>query len=251
LSSKTIRKYFDRLNEHQTENVVFYKNKKKLKKLTVNITMDTTYFGRKFGVLVIRGKSILGTHNLYRVFLKNETRAYYLNGLRSLMDRYTFKSITVDGVGGLIKAINKVFPGVPVQLCQFHQILMIKKYIGMKPKTDCGRELKWLVQNIKNLGRDEFVRKLKYLVFDHAKFLQERNYKDEYCHQDLRSAIKSVQDHIPNLFTYESYPGQGIPKTTNSSEGSFGAFKGKIALHRGLNQRHKKQMIDKFLDVLD
>jgi hypothetical protein len=52
---------------------------------TANILMDTTYFGRKFGVMVFKD-SITGKV-LYKQYVKYETNNLYLSGIEEITRR--------------------------------------------------------------------------------------------------------------------------------------------------------------------
>ncbi len=78
-------------------------------------------------------------------------------------------------------------------------------------------------------------------------FLKEKNENGRWKHGRLRSAIRSLKDNLEYLFTQERYPELNIPNTTNSCEGSFGHWKSKVKLHRGISTERRKQMISKFL----
>jgi hypothetical protein len=61
---------------------------------------------------------------------------------------YLFKSITIDGRKSVIQLLNLRYPGVPIQLCQFHQAQIIRHYTTNNPKTGCGRDLKTLMNHL-------------------------------------------------------------------------------------------------------
>ena len=66
--------------------------------------MDTTYFGRGFGVVML--KDIEG-HHLYRKFVKNETISEYVAGVRHLeIQGIRIKGIVGDGRKGLFRALQ-------------------------------------------------------------------------------------------------------------------------------------------------
>ena len=95
----------------------------------VNLLIDTTYFGRNFGVMVFKD-SILGTILLVQ-FVKQETNQLYLQGVQEIARRgVKIQSIICDGRKGLVN----LFEGIPVQYCQFHQVKTIRTYLTKKPK---------------------------------------------------------------------------------------------------------------------
>jgi len=70
--------------------------------------------------------------------VKNETVKRYRQEVAALQERgVVIQSIICDGRSGLLQA----FPGIPVQICQFHQIKIIVRYLTKKPKSEAAREL--------------------------------------------------------------------------------------------------------------
>jgi hypothetical protein len=238
-------------------------------KLKINLIMDTTYFGRDFGVMVFRGNPNIDFNsksntdsssdsktsefksskfqNLYWKYLKSETvRDYYLN-IYSISQLYKIESFTVDNKGGLIKMLERRYPYTPVQLCQFHMVASVIRLTTKHPKSQCGKDLLNLIFQLKNSTKKEFKQRLSNFLHTHINYLQQRNHTGKYIHEDLRQAITSITRNLKYLFTCESYPTQNIPKTTNSAEGSFGQWKYKVRLHRGIGKSRKIQMINELL----
>ena len=236
LGEKTIRKYFDKLKP-QKPSLITDQN-------PVNLIFDTTFFKRVLGVMVFR----TGGGNLSWRYVETEKLSFYLEELCRLVDQgYNFKSFTIDGRKGLISLLQRQFASVPIQMCQFHQVAIVIRYITMKPKTECGQELKSLILNLKKLSKREFVEQLKKLELKHQDFLKQKNEQNKFKHKSLRSALRSIKTNLPYLFTFEDYPELSIPKTSNSCEGSFGHWKYKVKLHRHLESKRLKQLIDNLL----
>ena len=77
-----------------------------------NVLMDTTYFGRAFGVMVF--KDSLSGDILYKSYVKHETNALYIKGLEIIGSRgITIQSIICDGRKGLLTLYNDI----PIQRC--------------------------------------------------------------------------------------------------------------------------------------
>lgn len=49
------------------------------------------------------------------------------------------------------------------------------------------------------------------------------------------------------LWTFESYNDRVIPKTNNGIEGIFADIKSKVRVHSGINDEHRKKLIDEYL----
>jgi hypothetical protein len=233
LSVPTIRKYFDELNT-ETE----FKDTES-KPQAVNLIFDTTFFKRRFGVMVYRSNGI----NLKCSFVDTEKLEYYLTDLNSLSKEYNFQSFTIDGRRGLIQLLQKNYPNTPIQICQFHQVAIVTRYITKKPKTECSKELKGLILKLKSTTREEFKTEFKELQEKYEKYLREKNEQGQFIHRQLRSAIRSINTNLPYLFTFQDYNELNISNTTNSCDGSFGQWKYKVKLHRGISDKRMQKMI--------
>ena len=67
-----------------------------------NVLMDTTYFGRKFGVMVFKD-SITG-QILWKQYVKQETNQQYLCGIKEITRRgIKIQAIICDGRKGLFQ----------------------------------------------------------------------------------------------------------------------------------------------------
>ena len=105
----------------------------------VNLIVDTTYFGWKWGVMVLY--DAISKRALSVLEVKNETIERYRQEVAALQERgVVIQSIICDGRSGLLQA----FPGILVQMCQFHQIRIIVRYLTQKPKSEAARGLQAL-----------------------------------------------------------------------------------------------------------
>ncbi len=99
--------------------------------------MDTTYFGRRFGVMLF--KDAYSGENLLKYFVKYETNALYKQGINSLQERgFKVMAIVCDGRRGLFTLFNNI----PVQMCQFHQVAITQRYITKNPGMPASIEFK-------------------------------------------------------------------------------------------------------------
>lgn len=213
----------------------------------VVVVMDTTYFGKAFGVMVWRCPH--RRRNLLWEFLGYETVAEYIKGIEELRRRgWNVTGIVCDARRGLTRA----FPDIPVQMCQFHQVQIVLRYITRNPKLEAGKELKALMLLLKKTDEASF---RHWLDLWHAKwkdFLAEKTIdpltkKGRFTHRRLRSAYRSLETNFPWLFTFEHHPHLRMPNTTNSLEGSFMHLKKKIAVHSGLRIDRKQKLIQELL----
>lgn len=102
----------------------------------VNVLADTTYFGREFGVMVF--KDSLSGQILYKQYVKQETNKLYLLGIAEITRRgIKIQTIIFDGRRGLLQ----LFEPIPVQMCCFHQVAIIRRYLTKNPKLQASKEL--------------------------------------------------------------------------------------------------------------
>jgi len=82
-------------------------------------------------------------------------------------------------------------------------------------------------------------------------FLNERNDKNQYQHRQLRSALFGIKLALPYLFTYQDFPEQNIPNTTNSIDGGINTkLKDLVRRHRGMKvERRNKLLVNLLYDL--
>ena len=189
--------------------------------------------------------------NLYWQEIDGEKVEYLREGL-DFLDKCEFKvkSFTLDGRRGFINYLRKRYPNIPIQLCQFHQTMIITRYNTNNPKTPCGKDLKALIKTLTISDREEFTNAFNKLKIKYAAFLKERNEHGQFKHKRLRSAFRSIKTNLPYLFTYKDCPELNIPNTTNTCDGYFAHLKQKIKIHRGLKHHRRKKMIYFYLENL-
>ena len=211
--------------------------------------MDTSYWGRKFGVMLF--KDAYTKENLLKYYVKNESNALYLQGINELKKRgFEINAIVCDGRKGLFN----LFKDIPIQMCQFHQIAIIRKYITKNPKLPASIELKELVGILTKTDKESFEGGLQDWFNKWESFLNERTVNPEtgksyYTHKRLRSAFRSLKTNLKWLFTWYDHMELEIPNTTNAIEGHFSDLKNKLRNHNGLSQKRKQKFIDEFLKV--
>ncbi len=209
--------------------------------------MDTTYWGRKFGVMLF--KDAITKENLIKYYVKNETNTLYKQGIKELQSKgYTIIAVVCDGRKGLLNS----FGDIPVQMCQFHQAAIIRRYITKKPRLQASIELNIVVRLMTKTDRESFEGALNEWFEKWCDFLNERTTntetgKSRYTHKRLRSAYRSLKTNLKWLFTWYDYIELGIPNTTNAIEGHFADLKNKLRNHNGLNIKRKIRFINEFL----
>lgn len=211
------------------------------------IIMDTTYYRRNFGVMVFR--DAYQKKNLYWRYVTYETNILYKDGINLLIQRgWSVRAIVCDGRRGLFQA----FPGIPMQMCHFHQLEIIRRYLTKNPRLEAHIELKQLSSTLTSIDKESWVFALDHWHHKWEEYLKEKTVdlftgKWHYTHKKLRSAYQSLKTHTPYLFTFEDYPELHIPNTTNSLDGSFTNLKTKVKLHQGIKKHMKIILTDHFL----
>ena len=207
----------------------------------VSLIFDGTFFGRGYGLMIYRANG----KNIYWREIDSEKISYIAEDLRHLQTLgWQFSSFTIDGRRGVIQLLKQLFPNVPIQMCVFHQKKIVQRYITTKPKTDCGREIKLLMENMLLFSEAEFHSKLQEIKSKYKYFLKERNENNQFMHRKLRSAIRSLTNNQEYLFSYKNIQNVSIPNTTNSCDGSFAHWKSKVKIHRGLRKHRRAKMIN-------
>jgi hypothetical protein len=235
-STKTIQRRIDSVNVQRQTTF----------SSSVNVLMDTTYFGRKFGVMVFKD-SITG-QILLKQYVKHETNALYLSGIEEISRRgIKIQAIICDGRKGLLS----LFTGIPIQMCNFHQVAIIRRYLTQKPKMQASKELWIHVLLLTKTDKESFEGGLIDWHIKWEEFLNERKLdtkgKNRYIHKKLRSAYRSLKTNLPWLFTWNDNLELKIPNTTNAIDGHFSDLKNKLRNHNGLSIERKKKFIDEFL----
>ena len=211
--------------------------------------MDTTYFGRNYGVMLF--KDAITTENLSWYFVRNETNELYATGIANLEKQgFSIRALVFDGRRGLP---NK-FPGKLMQLCQFHQQKTVRRYLTKHPKTEAGKELKQIVDMLTKTDKESFSGLFSEWCEKWSDYLKERTVdmetgKSHYTHRRLRSAYLSVKRNLPLLFTWYDYIDMGIPNTTNLIDGHFSNLKRMLNNHNGISIERREKLIIGFLEA--
>ena len=213
------------------------------------VHLDTTYWGRGFGVLLALDSET--GMPLYMTFVKNETTKDYTDALDSIISRgYIVRGLIIDGRQSLFKA----FSGYPVQMCQFHMKQIVKRYLTTNPKMVSAKELKNLVDKLHLVTKEDFTNEYNAWKEKWAATLSRRSiHKDgkaRYTHRRLRSAVNSLNTYLPHLFTYQRRDCEGMPNTNNKIEGTFTNLKKNLNNHSGLSIENRKRFICGFFLAL-
>lgn len=206
------------------------------------LLMDTTYFW-EFWIMAFKdyqSKKIIN----YKV-VKNENNTDYKNWVKELIEQWwIIKAIVCDWRKWLLWW----FPNIPTQMCNFHQVAIIRRYITKNPVLEANIELKKITELLTKTDKESFSFWLEEWYEKHKEFLNEKaiwkDWKIHYIHNRTRSAYFSLKNNLKFLFTwYDYYWEIEIPNTTNWLEWVFGHIKAKVSLHRWLKKERKIKLI--------
>ena len=239
VSERTIRR--------DLENMRFVRKKARCKEVTVQL--DTTYWGRRFGLMVI--KDALRNKILWHKYVCNETVSQYMEGVSWLRSQgFKIYGAVIDGMRGLAQAL---YP-IPVQMCQFHQILITRRYLTQEPELDASCELLNLVKSITQMDKESFIgafnewgEKYKDVLNERVHDKRLKRHTPPYMRPRLRSAYLSLKRNMTLLWTFYDYPEAGLPNTNNGIEGLFSDIKGKLRVHRGISKDNRKKLLDEYI----
>ncbi len=183
--------------------------------------------------------------------MTTENQETFINGITELQSKgWQILCLVVDGKNlPLGEKLN-----LPVQMCHFHQLAIIKRYLTSNPKLLPSKQLKQIAELLPTTTEEKFTILLEAWYFRWSDFLKEKTKvvgtkRWFYTHKRTRSAYRSLRTNLPFLFTYQRLKQQGIncPNTNNSLEGSFAHLKDKVRLHRGLKLKRKLKLINQIL----
>lgn len=207
---------------------------------------DATHIGEE--TLLVARCPILRA-NLGWAWIVSETKEAYA-GLRTFVEGkgFTLTAVVVDGRTG----IPRVFEDIPVQICQFHQLQIVRRKVTLRPETLAGQELLSLAFGLAKSDEETFTRELSLWFETHESFMNEKTRvfgarQWRYTHRRVRSAYLSLKRNLPFLFTYQKYPELYIPNTTNSLDGYWSRVKNLLSAHRGKSKERMKKMVSEIL----
>jgi len=115
--------------------------------------MDATYWGWRFGVVIFkdfRTKKILW----HKYIRKKEMLSDYLEGVDWLRKHgFTVEAIVCDGLRGMFT----LFSCYPVQMCQFHQVSIVRRYLTKQPELEASKELWSIVKVMSHTDKESFI----------------------------------------------------------------------------------------------
>ena len=208
----------------------------------VVILMDTTYFW-SFWIMVFKNSN--NWNILKAKIVTSEKAEDYRKWINELIEEWWI----IEGiVSDWKKWLLWCFWNIPTQMCNFHQIQIITRYLTKKPKSEANIELRKLSLLLTQTDKESFTFWLWEWHKKYSEFLKEKTYWEnwrwQYTHRKTRSAYNSLKNNLKYLFIRYDYIWKiEIPNTTNWLEWYFGHLKSKISLHRWLRKERKIKVI--------
>lgn len=228
----------------------------------VSIIMDVTYFD---------GWGLFVAIDPYANYALNENTVLYyavLNSTERTIDYeiatdtiesmgYSIIAVTIDGRRGVRNMLEA--RGIPVQHCQFHQLMTITKCLTKRPRIIQNIELRAIAMTLARSDESTFEAALAGWYERHGDWLKERDeVTNRYSHERTRRACFSLVRNLPNLFTYQhDYLQKDVSEmrnktykvanTTSPLDGRFGVWKSKLKSHRGASKQLTFTMLCSFL----
>ena len=213
----------------------------------MTLIADVTFFGRGYGILVCRSEK--HQENIYWKEVMNESPKEYIRARREIESLgFEIEAIVLDGKRG----VREVFSDIPVQMCQFHQKAIVRRYLTQNPRLQAGKELLAITHFLPTIEKEIFIFFFLNGMLVGKISLKKKTYDEDgkhwhYTHRRIRSAYRSLRENLDFLFTYQEYPELSIPNTTNSLDGSFGHMKTLLKNHRGVLKKRRFKMIQEIL----
>ena len=137
------------------------------------------------------------------LWCKYVTHETYMEGVEWLKSNgFKIYGAVIDGMKGLSRAL---FP-IPVQLCQFHQILTVRHYLTIEPELEASKELLELANRITKMDKESFIKALNRWYGKYQDVLNERvqdkrikRKTPPYMRPRLRNTFFSIKRNMPLL----------------------------------------------------
>lgn len=129
---------------------------------------DASHLGKD---TLLAARAPLLKKNLGWAWIPSETKEAYA-GLRIHIESkgFALQAVVLDGRTG----IPKVFGDIPVQICQFHQLQIVRRKLTLRPETEAGQKLLSLVFTLARTDEKTFTRELNEWHAAHEEFINER-----------------------------------------------------------------------------
>lgn len=232
ISIKTVQNKLDKYNLPESN----------IKAQEIVLLIDTTYF---WDIWVMAFKDSKRKKILKIKLVKTESYSSYKYWVDELIQEWwIIKAIVCDWKRWLLWW----FWEIPTQMCNFHQVAIVTRYITKKPRLEANKDLRKIALLLSNTDKETFEYELNNWYIQYSDFIKEKaidsNWKSYFIHKRTRSAYFSLKRNLNFLFTwYDYYWEIDIPNTTNWLEWFFSHLKNKVSLHRGLKKERKIKLI--------
>ncbi|MCM1372160.1 MAG: hypothetical protein NC113_00005 [Bacteroides sp.] len=212
----------------------------------VVINMDTTYWGRHFGLVII--KDAFRNKVLWHKFVHDEKVCDYLEGIDWLRSNvFKIYGIVCDGMRGLFPALKPY----RVQMCQYHMIQIVRRHLTSQPDLEASRELLDISYRLCRIPEQDFRQAIDEWHEKWREFLSEKSVgldgMSHYTHPKPRAAYRSLKFYMPYLWTYDHYPEFYIPNTNAAIESLNQRLKTLLRNHSGISSQRRMRLLEEYI----
>lgn len=212
---------------------------------TVALIMDVTYFDG-WGMLVVIDPyaNARADENtvLYYAVLEGTERTHDYRVATDTVESmgYSILAVTIDGRRGVRTMLEE--RGIPVQHCQFHQLMSMTRCLTKKPRLAQNIELRAIALTLARTDELTFADALAGWHKQYGTWLKQRDpVTKRFAHERTRRAYFSLVRNREHLFTYQhdyiQESGIKVANTTSPLDGRFGVWKDKLIPHRGCSKQ--------------
>lgn len=207
------------------------------------ILFDGTYFN-KTKCLIVFMDALTG-----EIISSKYVRKENYNDVRALAEELKNKglkpkSVTLDGLQLVIKAIKDTWEGIIVQRCLYHIYRQGTMWLRFKPKKEISIKLKTIYNSIKyihnQMEANKFFETYDNFIKENLERINRLDNKNK-VEQDIVRAISLIRHARQDMFHY--LEDRNIPETTNKLEGFFSKLKQKYRSHAGLSKDNRKSYL--------
>lgn len=212
----------------------------------VVINMDTTYWGRHFGLVLI--KDAFRNKVLWHKFVRDEKVGDYLEGIGWLRaNGFRIYGIVCDGMRGLFPALRSY----RVQMCQYHMIQIVRRHLTSNPDLEASRELLDITGRLCRIPESDFRQSIDDWHRKWRGFLAEKSLgidgKTHFTHPRPRAAYRSLKFYMPYLWTFARYPEICIPNTNAAIESLNQRLKTLLRNHSGISSQRRMKLLEEYI----
>lgn len=212
----------------------------------VVINMDTTYWGRHFGLMII--KDAFRNKILWHKFVRDESVSDYIDGIDWLRSNgFRIYGIVCDGMRGLFTTL-KIYR---LQMCQYHMIQIVRRHLTSKPDLEASVELLAITYSLSRISEHEFREALTCWHEKWRGFLSEKSVgvdgRMHFTHSRPRAAYRSLKFYLPYLWTFEHYPELCIPNTNAAIESLNQRLKTLLRNHSGISSQRRMMLLEEYI----